>query len=253
VFAAHGAGSEFVANNFLLNARWKHVATNQLVKLITTSWPVLGLALLGSWLLLRQVVHERRRRPAGLLLLSIMAGLFLAIPAMPSPHRQYYLMPLPIIALYAARALLALADRIRERARARFFVVALVGVSILPALALYQSFRDRNDRQLARLRFVFDNTAPEDVVMDGWEGMGVFRPHAFHYFFLHEETLAMLPAPRLDAFLDALEAGQIRPRLIAMDKNLWRLGPRFVAFVDRRYRTSDGFFYLPRAGPRRSR
>ena len=104
----------------------------------------------------------------------------------------------------------------------------------------------RNDGQLARLRFVFENTEAEDVVMDGWQGMGVFRPHAFHYFFLHPETVAMLPRPHLDAYLDALESGAIRPKLIAMDWNLASLGPRFQEFVTRNYVSSDGLFYFPR-------
>jgi hypothetical protein len=104
----------------------------------------------------------------------------------------------------------------------------------------------RNDGQLARLRFVFENTEPEDVVMDGWQGMGVFRPHAFHYFFLHPETVAMLPRPHLDAYLDALESGAVRPKLIAVDRNLASLGPRFQGFVTKNYVTHDGLFYFPR-------
>jgi hypothetical protein len=84
------------------------------------------------------------------------------------------------------------------------------------------------------------------VVLDGWQGMGVFRPHAFHYFFLHEETRAMLPPQERDAMLDALESGRVRPKLIAMDPNLRALGLRFLVFVARNYATGDGFLYFPR-------
>jgi hypothetical protein len=83
-------------------------------------------------------------------------------------------------------------------------------------------------------------------VMDGWQGTGVFRPHAFHYFFLHRETLAMLPQHELAMFLGALERGAIRPSLIAVDRHLMALGPRFHTFVRTRYTSSDGFFYVPR-------
>jgi hypothetical protein len=96
---------------------------------------------------------------------------------------------------------------------------------------------------------VYQRTAPTDVVMDGWEGMGVFRPHAFHYFFLHAEIVAMLPPQHLAAYIDDLESGAVRPELIAMDKNLVSLGPRFVAFVHRHYASSDGFFYYRRTPP----
>jgi hypothetical protein len=86
--------------------------------------------------------------------------------------------------------------------------------------------------------------------MDGWQGMGIFRPHAFHYFFLHPEIRAMLPAPAWDAYLDALEGGAIRPKLIVMDKNLRAMGPRFAAFVERNYVSDDGFLYFAKASPR---
>jgi hypothetical protein len=82
--------------------------------------------------------------------------------------------------------------------------------------------------------------------MDGWEGTGVFRPHAFHYFFLHDESVAMLPQAEVDAYLDALANGKIRPRLIAMDDHLVALGSRFVRFVKGNYVSSDTFFYFSR-------
>ncbi len=240
-FASQGAGHDFIASNFLLNARWKHVATNQLMKLVTTSWPLLVLAVVAMG------ARERARQPETLLLLSIMVGLFLEVPAMPSAHRQYYLIPLPLVALFASKGLFVLIDRMPDGRRRWWLGGALLALSIHPALALREGLRDRNDAQLDRLQFVFDSTAPTDPVMDGWEGMGVFRPHAFRYFFLHEETLAMLPSATRDAYLGALETGAIRPRLIALDKNLRALGPRFLAFVTANYTTSDGFFYVARA------
>ena len=129
-------------------------------------------------------------------------------------------------------------------ARAAVLVVALIPLALLPVLALHEAFGQRNDRQLARLRTVLESTKPTDLVMDGWEGTGVFRPHAFHYFFLHEEAVAMLPRPRLNAYLDDLESGKNRPTLIAMDENLTTLGPRFLTFVKRHYVSGDGFFYF---------
>jgi hypothetical protein len=237
----------------LLNAHWRHIATNQLRKLCTTSWPLLVLAAVGSAALFPRMLRALRERDRGgspdtdtLLLFSIMIGLFLEVPLMPSAHRQYYLIPLPLIALFAARGLFLLLDHVPRPRRAWWLAGALLVLAIHPGLALREAFHDRNDLQLARLGFVYDRTTPGDPVMDGWEGMGVFRPHAFRYFFLHEETLAMLPTAELDAYLDALESGAIRPRLIALDKNLRALGPRFLAFVTAHYTTSDGFFYVAR-------
>jgi hypothetical protein len=245
-FAAAGAGDAFVTNNFLLNAKWKHFATKQFVKLLSTSGPVLALALAGIGFRLRQ------RRYADVLLVSIVAGLFFGLLVVPVAHRQYYLMSLPILCLYAAKALFEVAGWLPQRVRPWFWTAAVLGLAVLPVLGLRSAFKDDNDHQLARLREVYETTAPSDLVMDGWEGMGVFRPHAFHYFFLHEEAVAMLPRPALDAYLDALETGRGRPKLIAMDKNLASLGPRFQAFVAANYVTRDGFFYLAKSSGKRT-
>jgi hypothetical protein len=59
----------------------------------------------------------------------------------------------------------------------------------------------------------------------------------------------MLARERVDAFLDALEGGKIRPRLIAMDEHLLALGSRFVRFVKRNYASDDGFLYFSKGGP----
>src|SRR4051812_20344448 len=247
-FAAQQAGGDFIADNFLLNAEWKHTATHQLRRLLETSGPVLALGLLGVCLSLSRFVGSAPRRHGDLLLVCILVGLFVGVLVVPSAHRQYYLMPLPIICLFAAQGLFWIVERARERARAPLFALAAIALAVLPALALRDGFHYRNDDQLAKLRQVFETTRPTDVVMDGWQGMGVFRPHAFRYFFLHEETRAMLPRPRWDAYMDALENGTIRPRLIVMDENLAAMGPRFLAFVHRNYVSRDGFFYFARGG-----
>jgi len=80
--------------------------------------------------------------------------------------------------------------------------------------------------------------------MDGIEGSGVFRPHALYHFFLHAEILDMLSQEQVDGYMDALESGKIRPRMIALDENLIALGTRFLRFVKKNYASSDGFFYF---------
>jgi hypothetical protein len=246
-FAAQGAGREFITNNFLLNARWKHTATHQLLKLLTTSGPVLALALVGmTRSLVRFFRGPEPRRHGDVVLICTVIGLFLGVLVVPAAHRQYYLMPLPILCLFAAEGLYFLVALAYARARPWLLGVALAGLAVLPIIALRDAYRESNDEQLARLQRVYETTKPADLVMDGWAGMGVFRPHAFRHFFLHEETRAMLPGEEWDAYLDALESGRIRPKLIALDENLRALGPRFVDFVERNYTSRDGFFYFPR-------
>jgi hypothetical protein len=243
-FALQDAGTEFLTNNFLLNARWKPIQTHQLHKLISTSWPVLSLCLLGVAMSLFHILRWGGRWRSGLLLFCTLSGLFAGVVIIPSAHSQYYLMPLPLVCLFAAKALSSLVERAHRPVRPLLLLLALIPLGVLPARALRATLHWGNEPQLARLGFVFENTAPGDIVMDGWQGTGVFRPHAFHYFFLHPETLAMLPRSQLDKYLNALERGRIRPRLIAMDPCLFALGQRFHRFVLRNYTTRDGFFYV---------
>jgi hypothetical protein len=155
------------------------------------------------------------------------------------------LMLFPIVCLWAAQALLRGVERMPQRLRPVLFGLALFGLLWKPVRGVNDEAKRRDDDQLAKLRTVFERTQPTDMVMDGWQGMGVFRPHAFYYFFLHEEVRAVLPPAPLDALLGDLESGTVRPKLIAMDENLRALGPRFVSFVESHYTSSDGFFYFP--------
>jgi len=234
-FALRHAGGEFIANNFLLNANWKHVEAEQLRKLISTSWPVLALSLLGASASQYRFFRSEQRSYGGILLFCTLVGLFAGILVVPVAHRQYYLMPLPIVCLFAAQGLFLLVERAREGARPWILILATIPLSALPILDLQATLKLRNDRQLATLRYVLENTKPTEMVMDGWEGTGVFRPHAFYYFFLHGEMVDRLPREQVNAYLDALESGRIRPRLIAMDENLVALGSRFLRFVKTNY------------------
>jgi hypothetical protein len=243
-FVHEGAGAEFITNNFLLNAKWKPVSTYGFLRLLRTSGPVLALALLAVVVALRRFFRSGRYQPQDLLACSIMIGLFAGAAVIPSAHRQYYLIPLPIACLFAAQGLFFLVDRAAEPKRKQILAYATILLAVMPVASMVDSYLDGNDVQLAKLRQVFERTKPTDLVMDGWEGMGVFRPHAFHYFFLHDETMQMVPRERVDAFLDTVENGTARPKLIAMDKHLAALGPRFLQIVNRDYVSRDGFFYF---------
>jgi len=251
-FARRHAGGEFIANNFLLNSRWKHVQTNLLLPFIRSTRPILVLSLLGLLGTGRRFFRSPQRNYGEIVLACTLLGLCAGVVVIPVAQKQYYLMPLPLICLFAAEGLLSLVDwlanqrRAPQAARARLLALAVVALFVVPVLALRDSYRSRNDRQLARLRTVFETTKPTDLVMDGWVGTGVFRPHAFYYYFIHEELLPMLSAERVDAYVDDLESGNIRPKMIALDANLVALEPRFLRFVMNRYASRDGVLYFQR-------
>jgi hypothetical protein len=177
-------------------------------------------------------------------LLSTLGGLVAGLLVVPAAYRQYYLMPLPIVCVFAARGLGVLVDRAQERSRAWLVVGAAAVFLIWPGVDLATSFARRDDRQIARLRYVFEHTAPTDTVLDGWMGTAVFRPHPDYYFFMHGELRVMLTESEKDAYVDALE--KVPPSLIVLDDELVAMGPRFMRFVQLHYVSDDGLFYRRR-------
>jgi hypothetical protein len=217
-----------------------HSSRNVLVTL-ESSWPILVLCLLGAAVALR-----RKQRDAGdVFLLCTLGGLIAGIAVVPAAYRQYYLMPLAIACVFAAKGLAWLVTLAQERVRARLLVCAIVPLLIWPVVDLARSFSRRDDKQMDRLRYVFEHTGPADQVLDGWLGTQLFRPHPLYYFFMHRELLAMLSAQEIDAFMEALESGRVQPALITLDDELMALGPRFMRFVQTHYVSSDGLFYRP--------
>jgi 4-amino-4-deoxy-L-arabinose transferase-like glycosyltransferase len=240
-FSVGHGGYAFIANNFLLNSKWTHVSHEQLLKVLETSWPVLILCLLGIAVELYRIFRVEHRRYGSVVLSTTLFGLIVGILVVPGAHRQYYLMIFPIVCVFAARGLVVLIELAR---RPWMLVLAILPLAILPVAALAEAYGQPNGEQLAKLRYVLEKTGPNDVVMDGIEGMGLFRPHAIYFYFLHAESLEMLTREQLDVYVDELINGKVHPRLIALDDNLISLGIRFLHFVRTNYQSSDGFFYF---------
>lgn len=248
-FAIQGGGRQFLYNNFFLNARFQLRSFRGVQATLKTSWPILVLSLLGAGVALYRFSRAKQRRYGDVLLLCILGGLIAGIVLVPVVYEQYCLVPLSIACLFAAQGLSFLVDLVQERARAWVLVCAILPLSALPVLNLAWSFNHRNDRQLARLRYVFEHTGPADTVLDGWLGTQVFRPAPLYYFFMHRELLGALPDRDKEAYLGPLESGKVRPSLITLDDELLALGPRFSTFLRTHYVTNDGLFYFPLRTP----
>jgi hypothetical protein len=248
-FAVHGGGRQFIFNNFLLNARFQLRSFRGVLTALKTSWPILVLALLGASVAMDRFYRAKQRRYGDVLLLCTFGGLIAGIILVPVVYEQYCLVPLSIACLFAAQGLTFLwsfvVKSVPERARPWGLVCAILPLLVLPVLYLGWSFGHRNDRQLARLRYVFEHTGPTDQVLDGWLGTQVFRPHPLYYFFMHRELLGAMSDGDKEAYLGPLESGEVRPSLITLDDELRALGPRFSSFLRAHYATSDGLFYFP--------
>jgi dolichyl-phosphate-mannose-protein mannosyltransferase len=245
-FAVQGGGDQFIYDNFIINAQWRQRSSSRhLLVTLETSWPMLVLCVVGASVAMYRFHRAEQRRYEDVLLLCTLGGLIAGIPVVPAAYKQYYLMPLPIACLFAAKGLVFLVALAQERVRTRLLVAATVLLLVWPAVELKRTFARRDERQMGRIRYVFEHTAPADSVLDGWLGTQLFRPHPLYYFFMHGELRAMLSEKDKDAYLGALESGRVRPALITLDDELLALGPRFVTFVRQNYVSDDGLFYRP--------
>ncbi len=248
-FAAHRAGYVFVYNNFLLNARWRAAEPPEplLARLAESSWPVLLLAGGGVVVLCLNFITRKTYDWFGVILLGSLTSFLLGLLVIPVAFAQYFLPVLPLVALFAGRFTVFMAHQVPNLARPAYLGLVLVFVQGTP-VSYALGCRDwRNDGQIAEFKFVLEHTTPNDIVMDGWRGMGVFRPHAWYYYFLHPEVRGMLPPAELASFLSRLESGEVKPKLIVMDNNLRLLSDRLVAFVERQYEEVGDDMWLRKA------
>ncbi len=150
------------------------------------------------------------------------------IPIMAPRHLMYAWAAFP----FAAALLLFLRS---PNGAAAVFLTAL---SIHSIKQVSDAFLWRNDITLRSVRYLHEHTSPADTIMDGWKGFGVFRPHAYFYYFLHEEIRTMLSEEQRSALLDDLEGGRIRPKFIILDEHLRGFFPRLSRFFFDHYAPS---------------
>lgn len=250
-FVASGAGSAFVNNNFLIHTAWTiHVSPiPKLGAFIDENWPAVFLALGGCAIAWFYAFSDRDHawisRCMSCSILGILAGLFI----MPVTQEQYYLTLVPLLAILGAPYYVELIQAMPQSVRGVAMIVSTCALCILPIQDARSQLRLGNESQIQQLKYVMDHTKPEDVVMDGWRGLGAFRKHAFFYYFLHPEIRGIIPPAELEAFLDSLEHGKVCPRLIVPDQNLDQLPKRFSAYVKENYVLEQGVnIYLSARG-----
>lgn len=136
----------------------------------------------------------------------------------------------------------AIALRLAASARARSRVWAAWGLALLlafPVVEQWDYFRQQsNDRQRARVEFVLANTGPDDPVFDGYSGYGVFRPHAYRYWFLHDEVQLMLSDDeRGPQVIEALERS--RTPIAIVDRWSAALPTEVQRYISEKYRPTE--------------
>lgn len=177
---------------------------------------------------------------------SLVAGIFI----LQEPYRQYYMTFLPLLAVYASIGLFKWIDwaavfqnklsptrryAVLDGAAALLLVLAL----FYPLRAAYQKAFHGDTRiaeeRISKIRFIMENTGPQDTVLEAWPVYGVFRPHAFFYFFPNSEIRPMIDEGRIDEFFEKLRSGAVRPKLIGFDRSVKALSPEITSFIETHY------------------
>jgi hypothetical protein len=278
-FWSRRALGPFVYFNLILNLHWKASEYSPFFLLNHGFAENPSLLMFGGLGLILEAFRESRQRAfsAGKLLILSAAALIAGLWEMPVAQEQYYLTFLPLLAIFAARFLIGVAeavsgeyaalspgglryviaiafltgtiailltrpDRIwahpdtrwmkvsvvlllfagtalmfRSRNSAAALAVLLCAVCLCPYYLARVRFLDVNTSELRSLQYVIEQTSPTDTMMDGFSGIGVFRPHAYFYWLLNPEIVGMMTDEQKRRLLADFQAGKIAPRYIILD------------------------------------
>jgi hypothetical protein len=260
LFAPHTGIRAFVEANFVQNAAWpiRFSPAPLLVRMTRQNAVVAVLAAVGLLLAALRLRRADAVRDGDALLVLQTLGLLAGAFAIPTPQLQYFVLLLPVVAMLAGRALADLADAggralsgaAGPAVRAAVALFGLAAAAVRPAFffaADLDRARPKLEEQLGRIRLVLATTSARDTVLDGFTGAGVFRPHAWHYFFLHDEIRALLGPAERSRLLGDLRDGRIAPAVVLLDDDLRALSPEVTAFLEAGYAPAgDPVVWVPR-------
>jgi hypothetical protein len=260
LFATRTGVEAFLEHNLWVNLRWppSTFPPGALIRRTARLERVLLVLAAGGLMRAGRGLLSAERLERGDALLALQAGgLAAGAFAIPTLQPQYFLMLLPLAAVLAGGALAAGSAWLAAAAgrgpglRSALLAAGLIAASLPSAgtmIASPQRSSGKRAEQLARLRFVLTATRPDETVLDGFTGAGVFRPHAYYYFFLHDEVRALLGSTELWRLRGQLRDGEIAPALVILDRDLRELDAQVVAFLTENYEdVGDGLVMRPRA------
>jgi hypothetical protein len=147
-----------------------------------------------------------------------------------------YLPPLLVVGYWFGLYLVTMVFAFRRKPILSL-VLFLVGMSLGSMKRLQSAITSPDPTpQIEEISYIIKNTDPTDTIMDGFQGSGLYRPHAYYYWFLPYNDRERLTAQEKEQLLHQLNGGSIAPKLILVDKNLSDISPAITEFFDKYYK-----------------
>jgi 4-amino-4-deoxy-L-arabinose transferase-like glycosyltransferase len=139
----------------------------------------------------------------------------------------------PIVGIVAIACVLAL---VRRRQIDYACAVVMTAISTYSAQQLVWMAGLSNAEALSQMKAIQSTTTPADRVMDGFTGVGWFRPHASFYWIAAPGVRSHIPAEEKSRMVAMLGGCGDGPRIVILDDYLKELSPDVVDVVAAHYR-----------------
>ena len=210
---------DFIYRNFIMNLFWKSkfwpYERMTSIFMENTFFCMAGFAglVITAFRLRDRELAARGDFVLPLVIFACFLGAFL----IPRPHLHYYLSFIPLLAVSCGAFFENMMERFnwcRTGQNKRWWdpwaiLLLLTGILISPlgvlapkcfnfrcsflnGMKMHLTLKRGNAPQLAAIRYVLNHTDSRDCVLDAWNGMGVFRDHAYYQYCLSRPIVCML-------------------------------------------------------------
>jgi 4-amino-4-deoxy-L-arabinose transferase-like glycosyltransferase len=178
------------------------------------------------------------------ILLVSLASLVGGLLVNPVPNKQNYLLFIPILSITSALFLVSISSAVFrwKRTAGGALAIILVALALLPLRGIHSQFSNRNDDQFEVIRYVLENTTPEETVFDSWTRMYLFRRNAFYYHYLNMDILSVLDKKVLERLPEALVSNNCK--VVLVDRHFRYLPVRVRQFIAQNYHQSPAYPWI---------
>ncbi len=231
-FYANGGLWEFINCNLIMNSRWRvrFRPHDYIMQLLSQNSFFSSIGVFGLFVGTFRMRKKEEIVKGSAVPVLCTYGLIVSLFIIPVPYRQFYLLLLPLLAMYCGSIL----TRVRRTYLALSIAIIII---IYPSVQTVGQLSQKNDGQLANVKYIMNTTTEEDTVLDGWSGFGFLRSHAYYYFFLHSEMRAMLSEKeKSDDLINSLE--EKRTKVVIYDSSVKALPKKVQEYISARYKPS---------------